>query len=70
MSKTRPPVKMPNNGVWDRLSTTAQDVAYAAAKGIDQSYGADMRHRMRSVGENVPVVKQIKGRKNRPLNDT
>lgn len=54
-----------------RLSTTAQDVAYAAAKGIEGSYGPSVRNAVREIGRGaLPVTETIKKRKNKPLEET
>jgi len=56
-----------------RLSTTAQDVAYAAAKGIEGSYGPSVRAAVKDLARgSLPglAADTIKKRKNKPLDDT
>ena len=53
-----------------RLSSGAQDLAYTAANGIEDIYGRDLRARAKRVAMEIPVVKTILDRKNKPLTDT
>lgn len=62
-------VKM-KESLGSRLSTTAQDVAYAAAKGIEGTYGPSVRRAIRDLAGATPpgqAAETIKRRKNNPL---